>query len=80
MGIEMTESVLEYQTCPECGAILPIRRSGRKKLDIPVKIIYDALKVHQDIAQAAEYLNCSRGYIYQVLKEVKTTPKEVMGK
>jgi len=67
-------------TCPRCGFTLPIRRSGRKKLDIPVKNICDALKVHQDVDRAAEFLNCSKGYIYQVLKEVNTTPKEVMGK
>lgn len=49
--------------CPKCGVTLPVRRSGRKKLDIGVKNICDVLRVCRDITLAAEKLGCSRAYI-----------------
>ena len=70
--------VSKYLVCPGCGATLPIKRSGRKRLGIPVKIICDKLQLYRDVDAAAKELGCSRAYIYKVLKERGTTPKDVM--
>ncbi|MFC2122686.1 hypothetical protein ACFLRP_03270 [Bacteroidota bacterium] len=68
----------DFNTCPKCGATLPVRRSGRKKLNIGVKNICDALRVCRDITLAAEKLGCSRAYIYQQLGKRGMRPKEVV--
>ena len=68
----------DFTTCPKCGATLPVRRSGRKKLNIGVKNICDALQVCRDITLAAEKLGCSRAYIYQQLGKRGMRPKEVV--
>ena len=67
-------------TCPVCGARIAIAtgKSGRKRLNLPVKNIYNALQLYSSAAQAAEKLGCSRGYIYKVCKEQGTTPRDVM--
>jgi len=44
---------------------------GRKKLDVPVKNICDALAKYSSITQTAKSLGCSREYIYKVLAENK---------
>ena len=67
-----------FATCPKCGATLPIRRSGRKKLNIDVNNICDALRAYRDVALAAEKLGCSRAYIYQQLGKRGMRPKEVV--
>ena len=64
--------------CPHCGKPVLVNRMGRKRLKIPVKNIYDALRNSRTVGQAADKLKCSRGYIYQVLKEQGTDPKDVM--
>lgn len=64
--------------CPHCGKPVAVNEIGRKRLVIPVNKVYDTLQNSQTVGQAAEKLNCSRGYIYQVLKEQGTNPKEVM--
>jgi DNA invertase Pin-like site-specific DNA recombinase len=51
---------------------------GRKKLNLPVKNIYDALRRHRGVAEVASELKCSRGYIYQELAKYGTNPKEVI--
>lgn len=43
---------------------------GRRKLNIPLKRIFDTLQHHQNIALAAQALGCSRGYIYQELRKL----------
>lgn len=70
----------KYITCPECGAKIPVAMSrlGRKKLNIPFKIICEALQLYQDTGQAAKKLGCSVGYIYGACKEQGTTPRDVM--
>ena len=58
-------------TCPCCHTEITVNGLGRKKLDMPVKNIYDALARYSSITLAAESLGCSRGYIYKILKEQK---------
>jgi hypothetical protein len=51
---------------------------GRKPLNWNVNKVCDTLLATHSINLAAKELNCSRGYIYQVLKQAGKTPKEVM--
>lgn len=57
-----------YWVCPSCGKALPIRRSGRKPLNIPLKNVCETLQTHCNVAAAANELNCSPAYIFGVLK------------
>jgi len=71
----------DFTTCPKSGATLPVRRSGRKNLNIGVKNICDALRAYRDVALAAEKLGCSRAYIYHQLGKRGMRPREgVQGK
>jgi len=78
VGGKWLQKQTDFNTCPKCGATLPVRRSGRKKLNISVKNIYDVLRVCRDITLAAEKLECSRDYIYQQLGKRGMRPKEVV--
>lgn len=51
---------------------------GRKMLNLPVISLYDALRRHRGVAEAASELKCSRAYIYQELTKYGTNPKEVI--
>lgn len=55
--------------CPNCGHDVRVNGFGRKPLNITVNNVYDALEKHHSITAAADELDCSRGYIYMVLKE-----------
>jgi len=56
--------------CPKCGCEIHVKGiGGRKSLNIPVNFVYDAIGKAGSIAAAALLLDCSRGYIYKVLKE-----------
>ncbi len=57
--------------CPHCGKTMEVNGLGRKRLDIPVKNVYDALAKHPTIKAVAESLGCSRGYIYLILAKQK---------
>ena len=57
--------------CPDCGKEITVSISGRKKLEVPVKNIYDGLAVGKNITDIARELGCSRGYIYKRLREIK---------
>ncbi|MBA7682588.1 hypothetical protein ES703_90940 [subsurface metagenome] len=78
VGGKWLQKQTDFTTCPKCGATLPVRRSGRKKLNIGVKNICDALRACRDIALAAEKLGCSWAYIYQQLGKCGMRPKEVV--
>jgi len=66
-------------TCPKCGAKIRVKGAGgRKPLVIPVKIVCDKLRLYRDVGAVAKELGCSRGYIYKVLKEQGTSPKDVI--
>ena len=54
--------------CPRCGEKVEVNGLGRKRLDISLKNIYEALRAHSSVAGAANELGCSQGYIYNVLK------------
>lgn len=56
----------------------PKRGKGRPLMAIPLKTIYDTLKLYRDIGSAAAELHCSRGYIYQELKKDGKTPREII--
>ena len=76
---EQSPARVRVVVCPVCQSEIPIGGiSGRKPLGIAVKIVCDALQVHQDIGLAAKSLGCSRGYIYSELKKVGLTAKEVI--
>jgi len=55
--------------CPHCGKPVVVNGFGRPRLNMPVKKICDALRLHHSVTAAARELGCSRGYIYKVLKE-----------
>jgi len=54
--------------CPNCGEKVEVNGLGRKRLDIPLKNIYEALWAYSSEEEAANELGCSQGYIYNVLK------------
>ncbi len=65
------------KTCPQCGAVIEINGLGRKRLNHTVIFVYDTLKLYRTVTATAKQLNCSRGYIYKVLKENGLSVNEV---
>ena len=57
--------------CPKCHANITVSISGRKKLEVPVKNIFNALAVNKNITDIAAELGCSRSTIYNRLKDHK---------
>ncbi len=67
--------------CPVCGAEVEVLGAiGRPSLNIPVKKIYDSLRITRSIRDTAEELECSRGYIYGVLKTHHLTLDDVLAR
>jgi transposase-like protein len=66
--------------CPYCGKSVVVHGLGRKAFSIPVTKVCDALRLRHNVLAAAKELDCSRGYIYKVLKQHGMTPKEVLSK
>lgn len=64
--------------CPNCGEPVVVNGLGRRRLDIPLKIVCDALRAHRSTAAAAQELGCSQGYIFKVLKANGLKLKEVI--
>jgi len=54
--------------CPHCGKSVVVNGLGRKPLNIPLKIVCEAIQAHRSVVSAAKELNCSQGYIFKVLK------------
>ena len=54
--------------CSHCGKSVVVNGLGRKRLNIPLKNVCDALQAHQNIVAAARELCCSQAYIFGVLK------------
>jgi len=54
--------------CPHCGKKVTVNGLGRKRLNIPLKNVCEALQAHHNIAAAARELGCSPAYIFGVLK------------
>jgi hypothetical protein len=51
---------------------------GRKRLNIPLKNVCEALQARRSVVEVANELNCSQGYIYNTLKANGMTLKEVI--
>ena len=66
--------------CPHCGKSVTVNGIGRRPLHYSVKNVCDALLSTGSIKLTAEKLHCSRGHIYNVLKQRGMTPKEVLRK
>ena len=66
--------------CPHCGKPLVVNGFGRPRLNMPVKKICDALRLHHSVTAAARELGCSRGYIYKVLKESGLKAEDVVSR
>lgn len=64
--------------CPHCGKSVAVNGLGRKKLDIPLNNVYDALRVCGGVIPAAKELDCSPAYIYQVCGEHGIKPIEII--
>ena len=54
--------------CPRCGERIVVSGLGRKRLNIPLKNICEALRAHRNVIAVAHELNCSQGYIFNALK------------
>ena len=54
--------------CPKCHNLVAVKGLGRKPLNIPLNNVCEALQVHGSVPAAAQVLNCSPGYIYNILK------------
>ena len=54
--------------CPHCGNPVVVNGLGRRRLNIPLKNVCEALQAHHSVGAAANELNCSQAYIFGVLK------------
>lgn len=54
--------------CPHCGGTVVVNGLGRKAFNMPVTEVCDALRLHRSVLAAATALDCSRAYVYKVLK------------
>jgi hypothetical protein len=66
--------------CPHCGERVVVNGLGRKRLNIPLKNICEALRLGGDVAAAARELNCSQGYIFNTLKAHGLKPRDIIEK
>ena len=67
-------------SCPHCGKSVVVNGLGRKPLNIPLKNVCESLRSHRNVKAAAEELNCSPGYIFNVLKANGLKLKDVIAK
>ena len=64
--------------CPHCGKPVTVNGLGRKRLNITLKNVCEALQAHHNIMAAARELGCSPGYIFGVLKANGLKLKDVV--
>ena len=64
--------------CSHCGKSVVVNGLGRKRLNITLKNICDALQAHHGIVAAARQLGCSPSYIFGVLKANKLKIQDVV--
>lgn len=64
--------------CPHCGKKVTVNGLGRKRLNIPLKNVCEALQAHRSVVAAAKELGCSQGYIFKVLKDNGLKLKDVV--
>jgi len=65
--------------CKNCGKTTEVSGLGRKRLNIPLKNVFESLQAHRCVAATAQELNCSQGYIFGVLKANGLRIKDVVG-
>ena len=63
--------------CPHCGKSVAVNGLGRKRLNITLKNVCEALQTHTSVVDAAQELGCSQAYIFKVLKENGLKIKDV---
>ena len=51
---------------------------GRKRLNITLKNVCEALQAHRSVVAAAQELNCSQAYIFKVLKAKGLKLKDII--
>ena len=66
--------------CPHCGERVVVNGLGRKRLNIPLKNICEALQSERRVAAAARQLHCSQGYIFNILKAHRLKPMDIIEK
>ena len=66
--------------CPHCGESVEVNGLGRKRLNIPLKNICEALQSERCVLAAARELHCSQGYIFNVLKSHGLKPRDIIEK
>ena len=66
--------------CPHCGKSVMVKGLGRKAFNMPVTNVCDALRLHHSVPAAANELECSRAYIYKVLKANGLKLKDLVNK
>ncbi len=64
--------------CPNCGNKVSVSGLGRKRLNIPLKNVLESLQAHRSVVAAAQKLDCSQGYIFNVLKANGLRLREVI--
>jgi len=66
--------------CPNCGKSVVVKGLGRKPLNIPLKIVCEALQAHRSVVATAKELGCSPAYIFGVLKAKGMRLRDVLKK
>jgi len=64
--------------CPLCGENVVVNGLGRKRLNIPLKNICEALQSECCVVAAARKLHCSQGYIFNALKAQGLKPRDII--
>jgi AraC-like DNA-binding protein len=64
--------------CPRCGERVEVNGLGRKRLNIPLKNICEALQSERSVAATARQLHCSQGYIFNILKAHGLKPRDII--
>ncbi len=64
--------------CPHCSEPVVVNGLGRKKLNIPLENICEALCSCGNVAAAARELHCSEGYIFNAVKAQGLKPADVI--
>ena len=63
---------------PRCGKSVVVKGLGRKRLNIPLKIVCESLQAHRSVVTAANELGCSPAYIFGILKANGLKLKDVI--
>jgi len=64
--------------CPNCGETISVNGLGRKPLNIPLKNVCESLRTHRSVADAAQELSCSAGYVFKILKDNGLKLKDII--